>query len=131
MTTSSRYTRRDSIKLGTALAAAAVGPALLGSRGLRAAEITTADVAPPAFPIENGARLTVLRPSKFVDGDERLFLANTKKFEEQYGIPVKVEQEGWEDLRPKVAWPPTSAAAPMSRSPGRRTRICSPARRCA
>jgi multiple sugar transport system substrate-binding protein len=104
MTTSNRYTRRDSIKLGTAaLAAATVGPALLGSRGLRAAEITTADVAPPEFPIENGARLTVLRPSKFVEGDERLFLANTKKFEEQYGIPVKVEQEGWEDLRPKVA----------------------------
>ena len=42
----------------------------------------------------------MLRPSKFVQGDETLFLENTKKFTETTGIDVRVDQECWEDLRP-------------------------------
>jgi multiple sugar transport system substrate-binding protein len=63
-----RFTRRDTIKLGAGVGAAA----LLGSTSLRAA-IPTADATPPDLPIEDGATLRVLRPSRFVDGDEIVF----------------------------------------------------------
>jgi multiple sugar transport system substrate-binding protein len=94
-----RFNRRDTIKLG---AGALAGATILGS-GRAFAEIPTADVAPPEFEIEDGASLRVLRPSKFVEGDERLFMENTKKFTEQTGINVQVNSESWEDLRPKTA----------------------------
>ena len=45
----------------------------------------------------------MLRPSKFVQGDETLFLENTKKFTEQTGVEVTVNSESWEDIRPKTA----------------------------
>lgn len=95
----SRFTRRDSIKLGTA---ALVGTTMLGS-GRTFAQIPTSDATPPDLPIEDGASLRVLRPSKFVDGDERLFMENTKKFTEQTGVNVEVNSESWEDLRPATA----------------------------
>jgi len=93
-----RFTRRDSIKLGAGVGAAA----LLGSTSLRA-EIPVADATPPDLPIEDGASLTLLRPTKFVATDEEIWLANTAKFTEQTGIPVKVEFEGWEDVPTKTA----------------------------
>ena len=98
------FTRRHALRTTTALGttAALAGTGLLAPRSLRA-EIPTADVAPPEYAIEDGAELTVLRPSKFVQGDETLFLENTKKFTEATGVPVKVESEGWTDLRPKTA----------------------------
>jgi multiple sugar transport system substrate-binding protein len=71
-------------------------------RPLRA-EIPTADVQPPKFEIEKGASLRVLRPAKFVDGDETMFRENTKKFTEQTGVDVRIDIESWEDLRPKTA----------------------------
>ncbi len=67
------------------------------------AAVPAADVPPPGFAVEPGAKLRVLRPSKFVEGDERLWLENTKRFEQAAGVPVTVESEGWEDLRPKTA----------------------------
>jgi multiple sugar transport system substrate-binding protein len=94
-----RVTRRNSIKLG---AGALAGATFLGGRSLRA-EIPTADVQPPNLQIEQGASLRVLRPSKFVDGDEVLFRENTAKFTEQTGVDVRIDIEGWEDLRPKTA----------------------------
>ncbi len=93
-----RFTRRDSIKLGAGVGAAT----LLGSTSLMA-QIPAADVAPPDLPIEDGASLTLLRPTKFVATDEEIWLANTAKFTEQTGIPVKVEFEGWEDVPTKTA----------------------------
>ncbi|NJM92375.1 MAG: extracellular solute-binding protein [Rhodospirillaceae bacterium] len=42
-------------------------------------------------------------PSKFVQGDETVYLENTKKFTEATGVNVQVDFEGWEDLRPKIA----------------------------
>ena len=45
----------------------------------------------------------MLRPAKFVAGDEKLWLENTEKYTKQTGVQVKVESQGWEDLRPKAA----------------------------
>ncbi len=92
-------TRRDALQVGLG---ALAGTTMLGTGSLRA-QIAVADVAPPKFDIESGASLRVLRPSKFVQGDETLFLENSKKFADQYGIPVTVTSESWEDLRPKTA----------------------------
>ncbi|NEQ25834.1 MAG: carbohydrate ABC transporter substrate-binding protein, partial [Microcoleus sp. SIO2G3] len=39
-----------------------------------------ADVPPPRFAVERGARLRVLRPAKFVDPDEAIFNANSRRF---------------------------------------------------
>ena len=64
------------------------------------AKLAVADPTPPDYPIEKGAKLRVLRPSKFVQGDEDLFNANTKKFTDKYGVEVKVDNQSWEDLRP-------------------------------
>jgi multiple sugar transport system substrate-binding protein len=95
-----RFTRRDSIKLGAGLA----GAAMLGPRASFAQQsYAVKDVAPPDLPIEDGASLRVLRPSKFVEGDERVFLENTKKFTEATGVDVQVDFAGWEDLRPQTA----------------------------
>jgi multiple sugar transport system substrate-binding protein len=87
-------TRRDSLKIGAgAIAGAAVGAGL--SRPARAQEL---NLKP-----EEGATLRVLRPAKFVAGDEKLWLENTQKYTDQTGVQVKVESQGWEDLRPKAA----------------------------
>lgn len=95
-----RLDRRRTLQLG---AGALVGlGAGLGGRPARAA-IAVADVTPPSLPIEQGASLRVLRPAKFVQGDETQFLANTRKFTAVTGVPVRVDSEGWEDLRPKTA----------------------------
>src|SRR5258706_6527345 len=52
---------------------------------------------------EKGAKLRVLRWKRFVQGDEDAWAANTKKFTQQTGIEVRVDAEGWEDVRPKAA----------------------------
>jgi multiple sugar transport system substrate-binding protein len=89
------FTRRDSLKVGAGLlAGAAVGATLTPAR----AQEPTIDLKPEA-----GATLRVLRPAKFVKGDETLWLENTEKYTKQTGVTVKVESQGWEDLRPKAA----------------------------
>ncbi|MFO1037695.1 MAG: extracellular solute-binding protein [Geminicoccaceae bacterium] len=93
-----QITRRDALHLGAGLAAATA----LGT-GSVWAEIPVKDVAPPKFEIESGASLRVLRPAKFVSADETIFNENSKKFTDATGVPVKVEYESWEDLRPKTA----------------------------
>ena len=52
---------------------------------------------------EKGAKLRVLRWKRFVQGDEDAYMANVKKFSEQFKIEVRVDHEGWEDVRPKAA----------------------------
>ena len=56
-----------------------------------------------AYPIEKGATLRVLRWKRFVQGDEDMWNANTKKFTELTGVPVRTDSEGFEDVRPKAA----------------------------
>jgi multiple sugar transport system substrate-binding protein len=81
---------------------ALAGSTMLAGGGLRA-QVAVKVVAPPKYEIEPGASLRVLRPSKFVAGDEILFLENSKKFADLHGIEVTVTSESWEDLRPKTA----------------------------
>ena len=90
-------TRRDSLKLGAAslVAAAAVD---IGHDMPAQAQEPTLDLKP-----EKDASLRVLRPAKFVAGDEKLWLENTEKYTKQTGVKVKVESQSWEDLRPKAA----------------------------
>ncbi|WP_027135092.1 ABC transporter substrate-binding protein [Geminicoccus roseus] len=76
------------------------------------AAIPTTDVPEPDWQVESGAVLRVLRPAKFVPGDETLWLENTKKFSEKYGVEVRVDSESWEDLRPKTAVAANVGAGP-------------------
>jgi len=87
-----QFTRRDAIK---ALGAAAVATAVPGARVSAAPDY---HVVP-----EKGAKLRVLRWKRFVQGDEDLWMANTRKFTEQTGVEVRVESENFEDIRPKAA----------------------------
>lgn len=52
---------------------------------------------------EKGAKLRVLRWSRFVQGDIDAYMVNVRKFTERTGIEVRVDNEGWEDVRPKAA----------------------------
>jgi multiple sugar transport system substrate-binding protein len=52
---------------------------------------------------EKGARLRVLRWSRFVQGDIDQYMKNVEAFTKKYGIPVRVDNESWEDVRPKAA----------------------------
>jgi multiple sugar transport system substrate-binding protein len=91
----SKITRRDFVKTTAGLAAgAALGKSLL---------VGEAQAADLAYKPEKGAKLRVLRWKRFVQGDEELWLANTRKFTEKTGIEVRVDSEGWEDVRPKAA----------------------------
>jgi multiple sugar transport system substrate-binding protein len=92
------YTRRDAL-LGSVGALA--GAALVDPRRAPAEAATGASA--PKLEVEKGAVLRVMRPSKFVAGDEQLFMQNTQKFTERTGVDVKVEMQAWEDLRPKTA----------------------------
>jgi multiple sugar transport system substrate-binding protein len=87
-------TRRDLLKLTGGAAAGAA----LGTRGAAAQAGPRWTVTP-----EKGASLRILRPSKFVQGDETLWLENTRKFTKATGVEVKVDSVSWEDLRPKSA----------------------------
>ena len=89
------FSRRDALKVG---AGVAVAGAALGAADEAAAQAPALN-----YKIEKGASIRVLRPSKFVQGDETVWLENSKKYEQQTGVKVKVESEGWEDLRPKSA----------------------------
>jgi multiple sugar transport system substrate-binding protein len=61
---------------------------------------------------EKGAKLRVLRWKRFVQGDEDAYMANAKKFSDKYGIEVRVDHEGWEDVRPKAAVAANTGAGP-------------------
>jgi multiple sugar transport system substrate-binding protein len=81
---------------------------LLGTAGVAGAHLLSgtpalAQGAAPSFKPEQGASLRVLRWAPFVKGDEDAWLANTKKFSDQFGVEVRVDKESWEDIRPKAA----------------------------
>jgi multiple sugar transport system substrate-binding protein len=61
---------------------------------------------------EKGATLRVLRWSRFVQGDIDAYMVNVKKFIDKTGIPVRVDNEGWEDVRPKAAVAANTGAGP-------------------
>jgi len=87
-------TRRTLLKAGTGTA--------LGTGGLLSAPAVHAQATWNNVP-EKGARLRVLRWSRFVQGDIDQYMVNVRKFTEKTGIEVRVDNEGWEDVRPKAA----------------------------
>ncbi len=90
------FTRRDLLKSGAAVTAGLAGSRLIGMGSAQAQNTLS-------FKPEEGAELRVLRWRRFVEGDERLWMENTKKFTEMTGVPVRVDSESWEDVRPKAA----------------------------
>src|SRR5260221_5318236 len=93
----SKYSRRDFLKT-TAGAAAA------GSLGAGSALVSQEAFGQTAkWMPEKGAKLRVLRWKRFVQGDEDMWAENTKKFTAKTGVEVRVDAEGWEDVRPKAA----------------------------
>jgi multiple sugar transport system substrate-binding protein len=64
------------------------------------------------FTPEKGAKLRVLRWSQFVPADWDTYLKNVKKFQDKYGVEVRVDKEGWEDVRPKAAVAANTGAGP-------------------
>jgi multiple sugar transport system substrate-binding protein len=85
------FTRRDFLRIsaGATLAAA------VAARDAAAQK--------PAFKPEPGAKLRVLRWKRFVQGDEDLWMENTRRFSKATGVEVVVDNENWEDIRPKAA----------------------------
>ena len=102
------FTRRDAFTIG----AAAIGAAALPRQGFAADDVPQAKVAPLNLTLEKGAELRVLRPAKFVDPDEVLWRANTKKYTDATGIPVRVDFVSWEDIRPQTAVTANTGAGP-------------------
>src|SRR5512141_1788871 len=99
----SAFKRRKFLKTSAAVAAgAAVAPRIW---------VTDASAQWSNTP-EKGATLRVLRWKRFVQGDEDQYLANAKKFTEKYGVEVRVDAEGWEDVRPKAAVAANPGAGP-------------------
>jgi len=99
-------TRRSVLATGTAAAASLALPNFAMSA------IPVVDATPPKLPIENGATLRVLRPTKFVGPDEEIFRENIAKFTAQTGVAVRVDFVGWEDLRPQVGVAANTGAGP-------------------
>lgn len=87
------FSRRDFLMSTGAVAAASA----LGANAFAASQ------AAPRYTPEKGAKLRVLRWKRFVQGDEDVWIANTKKFSEMTGVEVRIDNEGWEDVRPKAA----------------------------
>lgn len=93
----SDFTRRDVVKTGAGLALGTVvaGPALVAAARAWAAES-------PWKP-ESGASLRLLRWKRFVQSEEEAFMALVDAFGKATGVGVRVDSEGFEDLRPKSA----------------------------
>jgi len=92
----SKFSRRDFLKT-------TAGAAAVGTMGVGSAVMSPDAWAQSKWTPEKGAKLRVLRWKRFVQGDEDMWLANTKKFTAKTGIEVRVDSEGWEDVRPKAA----------------------------
>ena len=105
-----KITRRDSLTLGAAVLGGATVP-IVGAKA-QADDVPTANVKPLEYKIEKGAELRVLRPAKFIDPDEVYWRANTKKFTDKTGIPVRVDFLSWEDIRPQTAVVANTGAGP-------------------
>ncbi|CAM5220866.1 hypothetical protein CDEF62S_04539 [Castellaniella defragrans] len=89
-----KFTRRDFLTTTAAAAASTAFPGLASAAGTETKLI---------FKPEKGAKLNVLRWHAFVQGDADQWKVNTENFTKQTGIPVKVDDVGWEDVRAKAA----------------------------
>jgi len=98
-------TRRDILKAGVAVTAAAAAGSTLAAAG--PARAATWSGKPEA-----NASIRVLRWKQFVQGDIDAWTELTKKFVDQTGIKVRVDTESWEDIRPKAAVAANVGAGP-------------------
>lgn len=98
------FTRREFLRTASAATAASVAGPLLHAGAAGAAELK--------FDIEKGANLRVLRWKRFVQGDEDVFMANTRRFTERTSVEVRVDSENWEEVRPKAAVAANVGAGP-------------------
>src|SRR2546429_5538645 len=87
----SNIKRRDFLKISAGLAAGAAGGVPLLAQ------------AQTAWKPEKGAKLRVLRWKRFVAGDEDQYMKNVAAFTKKTGVEVRVDNESWEDVRPKAA----------------------------
>ena len=79
------------------------GAAGLAAAGALGAAARLRAVGVPTYTPEEGASLRLLRWVPFVKGEEEAWNANTKAFTEATGVEVRIDQESWEDVRPKAA----------------------------
>ena len=100
------FNRRQFLEGSAGVAAAAT----IGTAGAVFAPAVQAQAL--ALTPEKGAKLRVLRWSRFVQGDIDAYMINVKKFTEKTGIEVRVDNEGWEDVRPKAAVAANTGAGP-------------------
>jgi len=91
-------TRRGALGIGAGALAAATAGGAAAQRGIQAASAEM-----PRLPIESGAALRVIRPTRFVEPDEVIFRENTAKFAQATGVQVRVDFVGWEDIRAQTA----------------------------
>ncbi|HET9748122.1 MAG TPA: ABC transporter substrate-binding protein [Casimicrobiaceae bacterium] len=100
----SEFKRREFLKTTAGLAAgAAVGPMIY---------VKDANAQAWKNTPEKGAKLRVLRWSQFVSGDWDQYMKNVQKFQDKYQVEVRVDKEGWEDVRPKAAVAANTGAGP-------------------
>src|ERR1041384_3034392 len=85
--------RRDLLKAGAGVAAGATLP-MIWVKDAHAQWSNTP---------EKGAKLRVLRWSRFLQADIDQYMKNVDAFSKKYGIEVRVDNESWEDVRPKAA----------------------------
>jgi multiple sugar transport system substrate-binding protein len=99
----SNIKRRDLLKAGAGIAASAAAP-MIWVKNAYAQQWTNTP--------EKGAKLRVLRWSRFVQGDIDQYMKNVQAFTAKYGIEVRVDNESWEDVRPKAAVAANTGAGP-------------------
>ena len=99
----SNMKRRDFLKATAGVAAGAAAP-MIWMKDAHAQQWSNVP--------EKGAKLRVLRWSRFVQGDIDQYMVNVKKFTDKYGIEVRVDNESWEDVRPKAAVAANTGAGP-------------------
>src|ERR1700752_1710248 len=102
----SEFNRRKFLEGSAGVAAAAS----IGAGGALFA--TSASAQTMSFKPEKGAKLRVLRWSRFVQGDIDAYMANVKKFTDATGVEVRVDNEGWEAVGPKAAVVANTGAVP-------------------
>ena len=86
--------RRDLLKALGAAAAGAAAPGLVSVP----AQAANVDYTP-----EPGAKIQLMRWRRFIQGDEDQWNANTRNFTKLTGVEVVINNEGFEDVRPKAA----------------------------
>ena len=88
-----KFSRRDVVKSAAGVAA---GVSLAGPALLRSARAWAQDMM---WTPEDGAELRLLRWKRFVQSEGEAFNAMIEAFTQATGVPVRVDSEGFEDLR--------------------------------